>query len=74
MDAKSCKKGTLKDGFKLKVVNSVLAWSDINNISLTSGFAVSEYAFFEGDENDSNNELNIFKELIDFYEPNQFSD
>jgi hypothetical protein len=64
--------GTLKDNFKLKVASSVLAWSDINRISLNSGFALSEYTFFKGDENDSNSELNLFKKIFDFYHPNDF--
>jgi len=62
--------GTLKDRNKLKIVASLLFWSDFNNVALTSGFALMEHSHFKGDNSESSHQHNVFQSIHDNYSPN----
>lgn len=40
-----CINGTLKDPFLLKVIGSIMFWAEFNNVVITAGVALNEYAF-----------------------------
>ena len=61
--------GTLKDRNKLKIVASLLFWSDFNNVALTSGFALMEHSHFKGDNSESNHQHNLFQSIHGNYNP-----
>ncbi|MCY8786794.1 hypothetical protein [Bacillus inaquosorum] len=62
-----CRTGTLKDRYILKVVSSLLFWSHFNDISLTGGLALNEYANIKKDNNEASAENNIFLRLFNQY-------
>lgn len=66
--------GELKDKESLKVVSSLLLWSEINNITLNSGLALTEYSHFHGDSLESSTENNVFLEIYKQYTPKHWLD
>ncbi|MGX4200320.1 hypothetical protein ACWJJ5_04445 [Bacillus sp. JK74] len=62
-----CRTGTLKDMNILKVVSSLLFWSLFNNIALTGGLALNEYANTREDSNEASIENNIFLRMFNQY-------
>ena len=63
------KEGELKDSYSLKVVSSILLWSQFNNIAVTSGLALSEYAHFHKGNEKASLENNIFLRIFEQYSP-----
>jgi len=59
--------GTIKDYHKLKLIASIMAWTEFNGISLTAGIALLEYSYFSKSDLDANKENNIFLEIINNY-------
>ncbi len=68
------KEGELKDKHSLKLVSSLLLWSEFNNISLSSGLALMEYSHFHGNNLESSTENNIFLEIYKQYTPKHWLD
>ncbi|WP_332275023.1 hypothetical protein [Bacillus velezensis] len=62
-----CRTGTLKDKNILKVVSSLLFWSLFNDIALTGGLALNEYANTKKDNNEASAENNIFLKMFSQY-------
>lgn len=44
-------------------------WAEINNINITAGLALSEYAYHKGSDLEANKENNIFLQLVNYYSP-----
>ena len=66
--------GELKDIVSLKVVTSILFWSQFNNITLTSGLALSEYAHYHKGNEQASFENNIFLEIFKQNNPRTWLD
>lgn len=63
------KNGHLKDEHILKIISSLMFWALINNFSVTSGLALSEYAHHKGGDNEANVEKDLFLKSFDHYDP-----
>jgi hypothetical protein len=63
------KSGQLKDEYSLKVISSLMFWAQFNNLSVTSGLALSEYAHHKGGDNEANFEKDLFLKSFDHYAP-----
>jgi hypothetical protein len=61
--------GTLKDKYLLKVISSLMFWADFNGVTLTSGFALNEYANNKQNDINASRENNIFLKSFDYYSP-----
>lgn len=57
-------KGTLKDEFSLKLISSLLTWTEYNGITITAGLALMEYSHFKQGKKESNIENNVFLEIF----------
>lgn len=68
------KEGKLKDSYSLKVVSSILVWSQFNNIAVTSGLALSEYAHFHKGNEKASLENDIFLRIFEQYSPKMWLD
>lgn len=64
-----CINGTLKDAYLLKVIGSIMFWTEFNNVVITSGVALNEYAHNLQNNENASKENNIFKEIFNFYSP-----
>ena len=64
-----CTKGSIKDKNISKVIGSLMFWAEINNINITAGLALSEYAYHKGSDLEANKENNIFLQLVNYYSP-----
>lgn len=62
-----CSTGTLKDPHILKVVSSLLFWSHFNDVAITGGLALNEYANIKNGNNEASTENNIFLRMFDQY-------
>jgi hypothetical protein len=67
-------KGHLKDEYSLKVISSLMFWAQFNNLSVTSGLALSEYAHHKGGDNEANFEKDLFLKAFNHYHPNIWLD
>ena len=56
--------GELKDKFSQILIGSLLFWSEINNIAITSGLALTEYSDFHKGNKESSIENNIFLNIF----------
>ena len=56
--------GVLKDAHSLKIVSSLLLWAEYNQITITSGLALSEYSYFNKESGKASLEHNIFLEIF----------
>ena len=61
--------GHLKDEYSLKVIGSLMLWAQFNNVSVTSGLALSEYAHHKGGSNEANFEKDLFLKSFNHYQP-----
>lgn len=52
--------GQLKDEYSLKVISSLMLWAQFNNLSVTSGLALSEYAHHKDGDDEANFEKDLF--------------
>lgn len=64
------KNGVLKDEHLLKVIASLMFWSQINNLSVTSGLALSEYAHHKMGNEEASLENDLFLKSFNYYSPN----
>lgn len=64
-----CNKGCLKDTHILQVIGSLMFWALSNNISVTAGLALNEYANNKNNNIDASRENYLFKKIFDFYDP-----
>jgi len=64
-----CNRGCLKDAHIMKVIGSLMFWALSNNISVTAGLALNEYANNKDNNIDASRENFIFKKIFDFYDP-----
>jgi hypothetical protein len=62
-------KGHLKDEYSLKVIGSLMLWAQFNNLSVTSGLALSEYAHHKEGDNEANFEKDLFLKAFNHYHP-----
>lgn len=69
-----CNNGTLKDPYILKVISSILFWSDFNNISITSGLALNEYANIKNGNKEASLENNVFLRMFEQYSSKMWLD
>lgn len=63
-------KGHLKDEYSLKVIGSLMLWAQFNNLSVTSGLALSEYAYHKEGDDEANFEKDLFLKAFNHYHPN----
>ncbi|WP_156033004.1 hypothetical protein [Sediminibacter sp. Hel_I_10] len=66
------KTGELKDRFLLKLIGSLILWSDFNQIKLTAGIALSEYSHQKESSFDANIENKLFQSIFEKYSPKQW--
>lgn len=66
---KFLKTGELKDKLSLKVVSSIMAWTQFNSINLVSYIALSEYAHHKSTNSDATSEFRLFKNIFDEFHP-----
>lgn len=66
--------GELNDLHSLKIVSCLLAWSELNNIALNSGLALTEYSHHHGGNIESSKENNIFLHIYEQYSPRDWFD
>jgi hypothetical protein len=63
-----CRAGRLKDAYIRKLIGALLFWAEFNDITMTGGLALNEYA--TGQCNDSASiENNIFLKMFEQYSP-----
>lgn len=62
-----CRTGTLKDMYILKVVSSLLFWSHFNDVAMTGGLALNEYANIKNSNDEASAENNIFLKMFAQY-------
>ncbi|MFK4379792.1 hypothetical protein ABH948_005229 [Bacillus sp. RC218] len=62
-----CNTGTLKDQHILKVISSLLFWAHFNQISITGGLALNEYANNKNNNTEASLENDIFLKMFDQY-------
>ncbi len=66
--------GELKDKHDLKIISSLLLWSEFNNITLNSALALVEYSNFHESNTESSKENNLFLEIFKQYSPQDWLD
>ena len=64
-----CTNGVLKDKHQMKVISSLMLWVIFNNIEVTAGLALNEYANHKNNNIDAIRENCMFKRIFDFYDP-----
>lgn len=64
-----CRVGRLGDKHIMRLIGSLMFWAVSNNVAVTSGFALNEYANHKQCDLEANNEKDIFKSIFDFYDP-----
>lgn len=64
-----CRNGCLKDTHIMKLIGSLMFWVLFNNVSVTAGLALNEYANNKNNNIDAIRENYIFKKIFDFYDP-----
>lgn len=62
-----CSTGSLKDTHILKVISSLLFWSHFNDVEITGGLALNEYANIKNSNYEASIENNIFLRMFDQY-------
>lgn len=67
-------KGELKDKFSQILIGSLLFWSEINRIAITSGLALTEYSHFHQGNEESSLENNTFVNIFRNYSPKDWLD
>lgn len=65
-----CKKGELPNPHVTRLIGCLMFWSIFNNISVTSGVALTEYLNTTNNRQAAGNELKIFQEIFNYYHPN----
>lgn len=66
--------GTLNDPHKLRLISSILFWSNFNRIALTSGLALMEHSHFQGDSAEASDQHNVFQRIFKQYSPQDWLD
>lgn len=69
-----CRSGILKDSYIRKVIGALLFWAAFNNVNITGGLALNEYAIVKGINSDASFENNVFLKLFDQYSPKLWLD
>lgn len=69
-----CIRGTLNDGYLIKVLGSIMFWTEFNGVKITAGIALNEYAYNLKEDIKASRENNIFLEIFNFYSPLQWLD
>lgn len=64
-----CTSGTLNDKYLLRVVSSLMFWAELNNVRVTAGLALNEYANYKNSNIDASRENNIFLKIFNEYSP-----
>lgn len=64
---KLCSEGTLTDRKELLQIAFLMVWSRINDVPISSGGAVMEYATSEKSQNIALEEIGKFRKIIDYY-------
>lgn len=64
-----CRVGHIGDMYIMKLIGSLMFWAVANNIAVTSGLALNEYANHKNNNIDANKENDLFKNIFDFYNP-----
>ena len=59
--------GQLKDDYSRRMVSSLMLWAQINNISINSGLALSEYAYSKRRNDEASTENNLFLKAFNYY-------
>lgn len=66
--------GTLKDQHSLRLISNLMFWCDINGITLTSGVALMEYAYYQQSNIEATEQHRIFKNIYKQYTPKHWLD
>lgn len=64
-----CRVGSLKDAYVRKLIGALLFWAEFNDITITGGLALNEYATGQGINDNASLENNIFLKMFDQYSP-----
>lgn len=64
-----CRTGKLSDAYIRKLIGALLFWAEFNDVEITSGLALNEYATVKGKNADASLENNIFLKMFDQYSP-----
>lgn len=64
-----CRTGELHDVYIRKIISALLFWAEFNNVQITSGLALNEYAIAKGVNAPASLENNIFLKMFDQYSP-----
>lgn len=65
-----CIKGELPNPHVTRLIGCLMFWSIFNNISVTSGVALTEYLSSTNNKIAAGNELKVFREIFNYYHPN----
>lgn len=64
-----CRAGSLKDAYIRKLIGALLFWAEFNDITITGGLALNEYATGQGINDSASIENNIFLKMFVQYSP-----
>ena len=62
-----CEKGNLKDKCESQILGVIMTWAEMNNIAISAGLAVQEYATHIQNQEEGLRELQKFLEIFDAY-------
>ena len=62
-----CKEGKLEDKEETQLVGMIMVWALMNNIPISAGAAIQEYATKINSQQDALEELKIFLNIFDYY-------
>lgn len=69
-----CRSGKLNDAHIRKLIGALILWAEFNDVSITCGLALNEYASNKGANEKASFENNIFLEMFDQYSPRVWLD
>jgi len=63
-----CTTGSLKDKYIQKIISSLMVWTELYRVDITSGFALLEYADFNKCDKKASKENLLFLRIFNYYE------
>ena len=69
-----CRSGKLNDAYIRKIISALIFWAEFNDVEITSGLALNEYAIVKGTNEDASLENNIFLRMFHQYSPQVWLD
>lgn len=64
-----CRTGKLNDTYIRKLIGALIFWAGFNDVSITGGLALNEYATVKGENDSASSENNIFLKMFEQYSP-----